>query len=229
MKTFIAFDADDTLWVNEPLFRKAEEDFCELMSPYLDSKSCAQKLFDFEMQNLALYGYGIKPFTLSLTEAAIKLSDSRVTNDTLLKIIEMGKTMLNAPVVLLDGVERVLDTLSRKQNYTLVVATKGDLLDQERKLEKSGLAPYFHHIEVMSDKQPANYKKLLRHLDIEASQFIMVGNSAKSDILPVLEIGARAFHIPFHTTWEHEVVKEPIVHENFTALKSIKELVLHLD
>ena len=196
MKKVIAFDADDTLWVNEPLFRKAEQDFCELMTQYLDQETCAQRLFDFEMQNLPLYGYGIKPFTLSLTEAAIELSNGAVTNDTLLQIIDIGKTMLKAPVVVLDGVEKVLVMLSRKHNINLVVATKGDLLDQERKLEKSGLAKYFHHIEVMSGKKPANYQKLLKHLDIEASQFIMIGNSVKSDILPVLEIGGTAFHIP---------------------------------
>lgn len=228
MKKVIAFDADDTLWVNEPLFRKAEQDFCELMTQYLDQETCAQRLFDFEMQNLPLYGYGIKPFTLSLTEAAIELSNGAVTNDTLLQIIDIGKTMLKAPVVVLDGVEKVLVMLSRKHNINLVVATKGDLLDQERKLEKSGLAKYFHHIEVMSGKKPANYQKLLKHLDIEASQFIMIGNSVKSDILPVLEIGGTAFHIPFHTTWEHEVVSEPVTHANFIELQSVLELEAHL-
>jgi len=228
MKKVIAFDADDTLWVNEPLFRRAEEEFCNLMAKFLDHETCAHKLFDFEMQNLHLYGYGIKPFTLSLTEAAIKLSNGAVTNDVLLSIIDIGKTMLRAPVEVLDGVEKLLDTLSQKHNIKLVVATKGDLLDQERKLEKSGLAKYFHHIEVMSNKKPANYQKLLRHLDIEASQFIMVGNSVKSDIIPVLEIGGTAFYIPFHTTWEHEVVLEPIKHPNFIELKSLLELEEHL-
>lgn len=224
----IAFDADDTLWINEPLFRKAESDFCELMSDFLEKEACAQQLFDFEMQNLPLYGYGIKPFALSLTEAAIKLSDGDVSNEIILKIIAIGKTMLAAPVEVLEGVEEVLDTLSRKQNYRLVVATKGDLLDQERKLEKSGLAHYFHHIEVMSDKKPRNYEKLVQHLDIAPSEFIMVGNSVKSDILPVLEIGGRAFHIPFHTTWEHEMVSEPVNHPKFIELANVMELAAHL-
>lgn len=224
MKKVIAFDADDTLWVNEPLFRRAEEEFCELMVEFLDMETCAKRLFDFEMQNLPLYGYGIKPFALSLTEAAIKLSEGKVSNDILLKIIEIGKVMLNAPVVVLDGVEEVLSVLSRKFKYRLVVATKGDLLDQERKLEKSGLSHYFHHIEVMSDKQPSNYRKLVHHLDIEPSDFIMVGNSVKSDILPVLEIGGSAYHIPFHTTWEHEVVHEPVEHVKLRKLKNILEL-----
>lgn len=228
MKRVIAFDADDTLWVNEPIFRRAEEEFCELMVAFLDMETCAKRLFDFEMQNLPLYGYGIKPFALSLTEAAIKLSDGKVSNDILLNIIEIGKFMLKAPVVVLDGVEEFLSTLSRKQDYRLVVATKGDLLDQERKLEKSGLSKYFHHIEVMSDKQPENYRKLVNHLDIDASQFTMVGNSVKSDILPVLEIGGRAFHIPFHTTWEHEVVTQAVVHPNFKELPTISKLSEYL-
>lgn len=224
MTKVIAFDADDTLWVNEPLFRRAEEEFCELMVDFLDEATCSTKLFEFEMQNLPLYGYGIKPFALSLTEAAIKLSDGKVSNTILLKIIEIGKFMLQAPVVVLDGVEEVLSALSRKHNYRLVVATKGDLLDQERKLEKSGLAHYFHHIEVMSDKKPVNYKKLVQHLDIDPCDFMMVGNSVKSDVLPVLEIGGTAFHIPFHTTWEHEKVLEPVSHPNFIELTTILEL-----
>lgn len=224
MKKVIAFDADDTLWVNEPLFRRAEEEFCELMVEFLDMETCAKRLFDFEMQNLPLYGYGIKPFALSLTEAAIKLSEGKVSNDILLKIIEIGKVMLNAPVVVLDGVEELLRALSRKHNYKLVMATKGDLLDQERKLEKSGLSHYFHHIEVMSDKQPSNYRRLVHHLDIGPSDFIMVGNSVKSDILPVLEIGGSAYHIPFHTTWEHEVVHEHVEHVKLRKLKNILEL-----
>lgn len=228
MKKVIAFDADDTLWVNEPLFRRAEEEFCELMVDFLDMETCARKLFEFEMQNLPLYGYGIKPFALSLTEAAIKISRGSVSNDILLKIIEIGKAMLAAPVVVLDEVEEVLSTLSRKHNYKLVMATKGDLLDQERKLEKSGLSHYFHHIEVMSDKKPANYSKLVKHLDIQPEEFIMVGNSVKSDILPVLEIGGTAFHIPFHTTWEHEVVSEPVVHSNFKQLDTMSELIENL-
>ena len=228
MKKVIAFDADDTLWINEPLFRKAEEEFCELMVEFIDIDTCAKKLFDFEMQNLPLYGYGIKPFALSLTEAAIQISGGKVTSDILLKIINIGKRMLQAPVVVLDSVEEVLSALSRKHNYRLVVATKGDLLDQERKLEKSGLSHYFHHIEVMSDKRPENYMRLVKHLDIEPASLTMVGNSVKSDILPVLEIGGSAFHIPFHTTWEHEVVNEPVHHLKYKELTSIQELTGYL-
>lgn len=124
---------------------------------------------------------------------------------------------------LIDGIEETLQYLSTK--YRLVMATKGDLLDQERKLIKSGLEKYFHHIEIVSDKTHKEYRKLVGHLDIDPASFLMVGNSVKSDILPVLEIGGHAIHIPFHTTWEHEVVKEPVTHPNFKELKAASEMI----
>ncbi|WP_405225548.1 HAD family hydrolase [Dokdonia sp. Asnod1-B02] len=222
----IAFDADDTLWVNETFFRDAEDEVCKLLSPYIDYESCQQRLFEMEMRNLSLYGYGIKPFTLSLIECAQEVSEGKVTNKIIASIIDIGKEMLNAPVDLIDGIEEVLEKLSDK--YKLVVATKGDLLDQERKLEKSGLSKYFHHIEVMSDKQPANYLKLVKHLDISPDTFLMIGNSLKSDVLPVLEIGGHAFHIPFHTTWAHEQVDIEITHERFKSFGMSSEILKHL-
>ena len=222
----IAFDADDTLWINETFFRDAEDEVCKLLSPYIDYESCQQRLFEMEMRNLKLYGYGIKPFTLSLIECAQEVSEGKVTNEIIASIIDIGKEMLNAPVNLIDGIEEVLEQLS--STYKLVVATKGDLLDQERKLEKSGLSKYFHHIEVMSDKQPANYLKLVKQLDISASSFLMIGNSLKSDVLPVLEIGGHAFHIPFHTTWAHEQVDIEITHERFKSFKASGEILKHL-
>ncbi len=219
----IAFDADDTLWVNETFFRDAENEFCKLLSDYIDFDTCQKRLYEMEIRNLALYGYGIKPFTLSLIECAQEISKGLVSNDIITSIIDLGKDMLNAPVVLLDGIEEVLEELSKK--YKLVVATKGDLLDQERKLEKSGLSSLFHHIEVMSDKQPANYLKLVKHLDIDIDSFLMVGNSLKSDVIPVLEIGGRACHIPFHTTWAHEQVDMEVTHKHLLSLTSSKELL----
>ncbi|WP_339845205.1 HAD family hydrolase [uncultured Dokdonia sp.] len=222
----IAFDADDTLWVNETFFRDAEDEVCKLLSPYIDYESCQKRLFEMEMRNLSLYGYGIKPFTLSLIECAQEVSEGKVTNEIIASIIDIGKEMLNAPVDLIDGIEEVLEKLSDK--YKLVVATKGDLLDQERKLEKSGLSKYFHHIEVMSDKQPANYLKLVKHLDISPDTFLMIGNSLKSDVLPVLEIGGHAFHIPFHTTWAHEQVDIEITHERFKSFGTSSEILKHL-
>ena len=218
----IAFDADDTLWVNEPYFREAELDFCRLMADYISEAECNRLLFEVEMQNLGLYGYGIKPFTLSLIEAAIRFSDGKVPISAIEELIRRGKEMLNKPVEVLEGIE---DTLRRLNgDYRLVMATKGDLLDQERKLLKSGLERYFHHIEIVSDKTEKQYSKLVRHLDIAPEEFLMVGNSVKSDILPVLEIGGYAFHIPFHTTWEHEVVKEPVEHPKFRLLSSATEM-----
>ncbi|MBT4918450.1 MAG: HAD family hydrolase [Flavobacteriaceae bacterium] len=219
----IAFDADDTLWVNEPFFRDAENEFCKLLKNYISKEDCKQLLFEVEIKNLPLYGYGIKPFTLSLIEAAIALSKNRIPLETVSKIIELGKEMLSKPIKLIDGIEETLIKLSSK--YRLVMATKGDLLDQERKLKKSGLENYFHHIEVMSDKQPDNYQKLLQHLDITSNQFLMIGNSLKSDVLPVLEIGAYAIHIPFHITWEHEMVTKKVSHHQFNKIASASELL----
>ncbi len=219
----IAFDADDTLWVNEPYFRKAEQDFCELLKDFMPEDTCNKFLFEIEMQNLPTYGYGIKPFALSLIEAAIKISENKIPISTVSKIIDLGKSMLNKPIELLDDIEGTLKVLSKK--YKLVMATKGDLLDQERKLIKSGLEKYFHHIEVMSDKKPKHYQKLIKHLDCKPEEFLMIGNSLKSDILPVLEIGASAIYIPFHTTWEHEKVADEVVHSKFKELKEASELL----
>ncbi|WP_299336865.1 HAD family hydrolase [uncultured Psychroserpens sp.] len=202
----IGFDADDTLWVNETYFREAELEFAKLLSAYETANKIDQELFKKEMENLPLYGYGIKGFVLSMVEMAIELSNNEVSSQTISKILNIGKNMLNKPVELLDGVEDILKTLSK--TYRLILVTKGDLLDQERKLEKSNLTSYFHHIEVLSDKQESNYSKLLNHLDINPSEFLMVGNSLKSDILPLVNIGAKAVHVPFHTTWLHEQVND---------------------
>lgn len=202
----VGFDADDTLWVNETYFRNAELEFGKLLSPYETVNIIDQELFKKEMENLPLYGYGVKSFVLSMVEMALKLSNNNVSNETIEAILNIGKVMLNKPVELLEGVEKTLKTLSKR--YKLILVTKGDLLDQERKLEKSGLTNYFHHIEVVSDKHEDNYKNLLKHLDIQPSEFLMIGNSLKSDILPIVNIKAQAIHVPFHTTWLHEQVKE---------------------
>ncbi|MEO8935116.1 MAG: HAD family hydrolase [Xanthomarina sp.] len=202
----IGFDADDTLWVNETYFRDAEKSFALLLSKYETINKIDQELFKREIDNLPLYGYGVKGFVLSMVEMALELSNNQVSPKTIQAILDIGKDMLNKPVELLDGVEEVLKTLSGK--YKLILATKGDLLDQQRKLEKSGLTDYFHHIEVLIDKQEANYSKLLNHLDISPSEFLMIGNSLKSDVLPVINIKANAIHVPFHTTWIHEQVDQ---------------------
>ncbi len=216
----IGFDADDTLWVNETFFREAELEFARLLSPFETANKIDQELFKKEMDNLDLYGYGVKAFILSMVESAIEISNGSVSNKTLGEILNIGKSMINKPVELLDGVEEVLKSLSKK--YRLILATKGDLLDQERKLEKSGLTDYFHHIEVLSDKKEANYSKLLNHLDINPSEFLMIGNSLKSDILPLVNIKAHAIHVPFHTTWAHEQVS--VEETNGKAYKTVAGL-----
>jgi putative hydrolase of the HAD superfamily len=216
----IGFDADDTLWVNETYFRDAELEFAKLLGAYETANKIDQELFKKEMDNLELYGYGVKGFVLSMVEMALEISNYNVSNKTLEAILNIGKDMINKPVELLDGVEEVLKKLSK--NYRLILATKGDLLDQERKLEKSGLIDYFHHIEVLSDKKEANYSKLLNHLDIKPSEFLMIGNSLKSDILPLVNIKAHAIHVPFHTTWAHEEVSEK--ESNGKAYKTLSSL-----
>ncbi|WP_248722890.1 HAD family hydrolase [Seonamhaeicola sp. ML3] len=223
----IGFDADDTLWVNETFFREAEEEFCRLLSDYETPNKIDQELFKMEIKNLELYGYGVKAFMLSMVQSALEISNYNVPNTTLNKILQIGKDMLNKPVDLLDGVEEVLHELSKK--YRLILATKGDLLDQERKLERSGLTDYFHHIEVLSEKKEANYAKLLKHLNIEPSEFLMVGNSLKSDILPLVNLGAKAIHVPFHTTWAHEQVSERETNgKDYKTIGSLRELLKFL-
>jgi putative hydrolase of the HAD superfamily len=224
--TTIAFDADDTLWVNEPYFQEAEKQFCQLLENYLPQHSVSQELFKTEMRNLHLYGYGIKGFLLSMIETATRVSNKTVSLDVIDKIIEIGHELLQKPIELLNGVEETLETL--KDKYRLIVATKGDLLDQERKLKNSGLEHYFHHIEIMSGKKISDYQKLLKHLDCQPENFLMLGNSIKSDILPVLELGANAAHIPYHVTWTHEQQENNLKHENFIQLKSINEITNYL-
>jgi putative hydrolase of the HAD superfamily len=224
----IGFDADDTLWVNETYYREAEEQFAKLLSAYETTNKIDQELFKKEMENLDMYGYGIKSFILSMVEAALEISNNSVSHTSILDILDIGKTMINKPVELLDGVEEVLQTLSIK--YRLILATKGDLLDQERKLENSNLTKYFHHIEVLSDKKEANYSKLLNHLDINPSEFLMVGNSLKSDVLPLVNIKAQAIHVPYHTTWEHEKVNEEDTNGKvYKTVKNIDEILQLLD
>jgi putative hydrolase of the HAD superfamily len=224
----IGFDADDTLWVNETYYREAEEQFAKLLSAYETANKIDQELFKKEMENLEMYGYGIKSFILSMVEAALEISNNSASSTVIQEIIDIGKTMINKPVELLDGVEDVLQTLSSK--YRLILATKGDLLDQERKLENSNLTKYFHHIEVLSDKKEANYSKLLNHLDINPSEFLMVGNSLKSDVLPLVNIKAQAIHVPYHTTWEHEKVNEADTNGKiYKTVKNISEILQLLD
>ena len=222
----IAFDADDTLWANEPYFREAEDQFAGLLEDSLPRHSIVSELYKTEVANLPLYGYGIKGFMLSMIETVLKITNGKANPEVLKKVLELGQEMLGKPVELLDGVEDVLKALNGK--FRLVVATKGDLLDQQRKLTKSGLDHYFHHIEIMSDKQEQDYRKLLKHLDCKPEEFLMLGNSLKSDVLPVLAIGGHAAHIPYHTTWVHEHIDHTINHPNFYQMDSLAEVLTKL-
>lgn len=194
----IAFDADDTLWINEPYFQEAEKQFCDMLQDYLPHHTVSQELFKTEMKNLHLYGYGVKGFMLCMIETIGRISGNTAPISLVNKTIELGQELLQKPIQLLEGVQYTLESLNGK--YRLVVATKGDLLDQERKLKNSGLQDYFHHIEIMSDKQISDYTKLLKHLDCQPDNFLMLGNSIKSDILPVLiwEAMLRISHIILH-------------------------------
>jgi putative hydrolase of the HAD superfamily len=223
----IGFDADDTLWINEPFYQEVERKFCRILKPYIqDEAETSRELFLTEIQNLEIYGYGAKGFILSMVETAIRISKDKITAEEIARIIDSGKTLLDMPIELLDGVEKVLQLLQGK--YRLILATKGDLLDQERKLKASGLFGYFHHIEIMSDKQEANYQKLLDHLDISPDEFLMIGNSVKSDILPVLNIGGKAIHIPYEVTWQHENHHAPTNESAFISLAQISEILEYL-
>lgn len=219
----IAFDADDTLWHNEPYFDEAQARFCDLFQDFASRQELLQLILTHQVKNLPLYGFGIKAFTLSMIETGLSLTNHQLSGKSVEKILNIGKELLEKPVELLPDVSSVLKELNGK--YKLIVATKGDLKDQHRKLHDSGLGQYFHHIEVMSDKKDADYQKMLSRLDIKESEFLMIGNSLKSDVLPVLNIGGHAIHIPYHTTWEYEKIDFEINHPNFKAVEQITDIL----
>ena len=200
----IAFDADDTLWHNESLYSAAQERFEELVRAYHHDDGVLDELYATEMANLPLFGYGIKSFTLSMIETAVRLSAGKITAAELGAIVEIAKEMKRAPVSLLDHVEHVIQTLAR--SHKLMLITKGDLLDQKRKIANSGLAAHFDQVEVVTEKTVEVYRALLVKHRLEPERFLMVGNSLRSDILPVVALGAHAVHIPYHLTWAHETV-----------------------
>ena len=219
----IGFDADDTLWVNETYFREVEDKFAKILEDYEVNDRAVQELFKVEIRNLGRYGYGVKGFILSMIECALDLSNHTLPQTSISEIIKLGKEMIEYPIELLPD---VVDVISRlKDEYRLIVVTKGDLLDQERKLQRSEIAHYFHHVEIVHEKEEANYSRLLLQQDIDPKEFLMVGNSLKSDVLPVVGIGAQAVHIPFHTTWQHEEA-ESQSQENvdYLTLSSIADL-----
>ncbi|MDP3446023.1 MAG: HAD hydrolase-like protein, partial [Ignavibacteria bacterium] len=193
------------------------------LADYQDAEATSAMLLKTQIKNLGLYGFGAKSFILSMLETTLEVTKNEVDGSIVKKILQLGKDLINKPVILLDGVKEVLESF-HAHGFKLIVATKGDLLDQERKLLNSGIEKYFHHIEIMSDKKEVNYAKLLAHLEIEPKDFLMIGNSLKSDIIPVLNIGGYGVHIPFHTTWAHEEVFDTSGLKHYWELESISEI-----
>ena len=218
--SLIGLDADDTLWHSEDGFHTVTGRFCELLEPYArDTSNLATTLDMVERRNMALFGYGVKSFTLSMVEAAIEVSGGAVPAETIQQLVDEGRTLLARPVDLLEGVEEALAAIATR--YRLVVITKGDLLHQEQKFHASGLDRHVEEIAVVSEKDVRTYRRLVDRYGIEPGGFLMVGNSIRSDILPVLELGGRAVHIPYEYLWGHEVAEHD---GDVPTLASIKEL-----
>jgi putative hydrolase of the HAD superfamily len=219
----VAFDGDDTLWHNESRFNLTQAALRDLLHRHVPDADVDGHLFELEMRNLSLYGYGVKAFTLSMLETAIDLTDGRIPAADLQVILGWGKTMLTQPTELLDGVqESLLDVSAR---YSLLLITKGDLFDQESKLARSGLSEMFDGVEILSDKTVDTYRSVLRRRGIKPDEFVMVGNSLRSDVVPVVALGALAVHIPYHVTWHHEHVPEDsLPSEGWHRLRAIAEL-----
>jgi putative hydrolase of the HAD superfamily len=218
----IGFDADDTLWHNETIFERVHERYRALLARYHDAATVDRTLLTTEKRNLDLYGYGVKGFTLSAIETAIELTAGRISAEEINLLLAHGREMLAHPVELLDGVEETLAALAG--DYRLLLITKGDLRDQQRKLAKSGLATHFHHVEIVSEKDRSTYLEILRRHDLRPENFLMVGNSLKSDILPVLELGGAGAHVPYHLTWALEHSEPPAANGRFFELKSVREI-----
>jgi putative hydrolase of the HAD superfamily len=223
----IAFDADDTLWVNEPNYRNAEKELERILKNYVDIQSITENLYKIEMKNLSLFGYGAKGFTISMIETAIELSGKKISAKEIQQIINLGKSVMNNPIELLPNVRKVVIQLS--QICKLMLLTKGDLFDQESKIARSGLSEFFKYVEIMSEKDEETYTKILKKYSIDHDKFLMIGNSLKSDILPILSIGSKAVHIPYHTTWIHENVEQTDTNPEYYELSDIIELPDFID
>ena len=219
----VAFDGDDTLWHNETHFNFTQAALRDLLRGHAPNADVDARLFETEMANLSLYGYGIKSFTLSMIETALEITDGTIPASDLKVILDWGKRMLREPTELLEGVRETL--LGMSQNHQLLLITKGDLFDQESKLARSGLAERFAGVEILSDKNVDSYRRVLSRRGIDAGEFVMVGNSLRSDVVPVVELGARAVHIPYHLTWNHEHVdEESLPAQGWHRIQSLREL-----
>lgn len=220
----VGLDGDDTLWHSETRFHITQQEFRELLGRHVPGADVDARLAQTESANLSMYGYGVKSFTLSMIETAIEMTEGRIPARDLDVILGWGKRMLMHPTELLDGVEETLGWL-RSQDYDLLVITKGDLFDQESKLARSGLVPLFDGVEIVSEKNVDTYRSVFKRRVIRPEEFVMVGNSVRSDILPVVEAGARAVHIPYEVTWAHEeVAEDELPREGWLRIDSIREL-----
>jgi putative hydrolase of the HAD superfamily len=219
----VALDADDTLWHNETLFTASQSQFRELLARYRDADWIDRQLYETETRNLRHFGYGVKGFTLSMIETAIELTEGRITGAEVQRIVDLGREMLRAPVELLDGVAETVAALAAE--HRLVLLTKGDLFDQESKLARSGIGDAFSAVEIVSEKDARTYAAVMARQRVEPARFVMVGNSLRSDVLPALEAGGAAVHIPYHVTWQHEqVADDALVGKEFARLATIREL-----
>ena len=225
--TTVGLDADDTLWHNETIFRLTHARFVDLLDDHGDPETIERRLAEVEQRNLRLYGYGIKGFTLSMIETAMELCDGGAPPEVVREILAAGREMLAHPVETLPGVDEVIAELS--QTYRLVLITKGDLLDQERKLAASGLGERFSAVEIVSEKDRGTYERVFARHGTGAAEAVMAGNSMKSDVLPAIEAGAFAVHIPYHVTWAHELADAPEGHPRYAELGAISELPAWVD
>ncbi len=223
----VAFDGDDTLWHHETLYQYTHERFRELISRHVPEADVDGRLHATEMRNLQMFGYGVKGFTLSMIETAIELTEGAIPGEDIGELIDWGKEMLVHPVELLDGVEATLDALAGR--YRLLLITKGDLFDQESKIARSGLADRFAHIEIVSVKDAPTYRRCLAKHGLSAKGFLMVGNSMRSDVMPVLAVGGMAVHVPYQVTWAHEQVDDDRVPEGAWRIERLDQLLDVLD
>ena len=220
----IAFDADDTLWDCQSWFDEVEQQCCELLKPWATAREVSEGLFATERNNLPLTGYGTKAFTLSLIENAVRVTRERLTGQIVMQLLDLGKKLLEFPTTPLPEVAETLQQLANKRQYRLVVFTKGELMDQENKLKRSGLEPFFSHMETVSNKTDREYRQLCENLGVAPEQTLMVGNSFRSDIAPALETGAWAIHIPYHVVWELEKSEE-FAHERLQKITRFGDIL----
>ncbi|MEE2877636.1 MAG: HAD family hydrolase [Pseudomonadota bacterium] len=223
----IGFDADDTLWQNESIFRLTQEQIFDMLADHADPDTIGEKLLAAERRNLGLYGFGVKGFTLSMIETAIEVTSGKVPSATIKEILEAGRAMLSHPVETLPGVHDTLEAVA--PDYSLILITKGDLFDQERKLAQSGLGDWFDGVEIVSDKTPAVYERIFGATEGGPDAAMMVGNSLKSDVIPAIRAGSWGVHVPHGLTWELERADPPESEARFRALDTIGALPDLLD